>query len=734
MFANMFAESRCIAMQYTSQLRLKGNLTATNRLITPPLVKLHLSVQAGSMSSSMLVNEDAKKARELLDFQPQLRPRQQLGIGAASLASFFLLSAELVSPSVSVIISLIFALSIRSWLLEQQFQAVMRDASACGDEDSLFSSIPASELQLTGQESINVHYKAVQSKVPPSHSMTFYHGFGSNLFSFEDLFQMLRKDGSLSVSAIAHDCPGFGLSERKGNYGYYLLSTNGRIGSAVRERRETSKPPRARRSNPFMLSSDLDGTMVGIDDDGTQELKEFWASTHGCKLCYNTGRSFGSVLDLLREKKACLARPDALVCGVGAQIFLPSSSNQDGWKEDKEWSDSLDEGWDIGKVVSAVDRAIIEMAKASSSLPFTAYYRPKEDQQRHKCSLAVHVSLLGDVLASINADLDAGHVKRNVIISYHGDLRVLDIIPINGGKRNAMEYLRRLWGFSPDSTVAAGDSANDILMLDGEHRSIAVGNSQPDLRHWLEDKRAKGGKSLPVLTKASEAKGILEGLRHFGFIEAPKLILIGHSMGSLSASQEALRLHKEGVAVDGLVLIAPIIIAQSLAQAPQGLMWLIKGLMSAASLTLLCILRVVRPLVISLLRSLVRSKTFWTNGLSSSYADSSKLKERMVENYQLPSIVKGWEAGLCFFTESRLLPLPQDSDDLMTQLSNLPPSCPVLIVHGRQDRLVPLGNSIGLAKRLKCRLEVIEDCGHSPQEETPSALFKILCSFIKQHQ
>ncbi len=43
-------------------------------------------------------------------------------------------------------------------------------------------------------------------------------------------------------------------------------------------------------------------------------------------------------------------------------------------------------------------------------------------------------------------------------------------MPIKAGKLQALEYVRKRYGFPVGSTVACGDSGNDILMLAGERR------------------------------------------------------------------------------------------------------------------------------------------------------------------------------------------------------------------------------------------------------------------------
>jgi sucrose-6-phosphatase len=87
------------------------------------------------------------------------------------------------------------------------------------------------------------------------------------------------------------------------------------------------------------------------------------------------------------------------------------------------------------------------------------------------------------------------------------------------GKHEAMDYLRRKLGFSYESTVAAGDSGNDRAMFEGRNRGIIVGNSQPDLLDWLAAQRQQGvDDGRLVLTGKARARGILEGLAHFGFL------------------------------------------------------------------------------------------------------------------------------------------------------------------------------------------------------------------------
>lgn len=97
-------------------------------------------------------------------------------------------------------------------------------------------------------------------------------------------------------------------------------------------------------------------------------------------------------------------------------------------------------------------------------------------------------------------------------------LRFLDIVSKNAGKLEALNYVREQHGFDVKSTVACGDSGNDILMLSGENPAIVVSNAQPDLKEWLKSEISHDhNEERLFLATKHEAYGILEGLEKFEF-------------------------------------------------------------------------------------------------------------------------------------------------------------------------------------------------------------------------
>ena len=57
-----------------------------------------------------------------------------------------------------------------------------------------------------------------------------------------------------------------------------------------------------------------------------------------------------------------------------------------------------------------------------------------------------------------------------IIVSGIGSWRYVDCVSHCAGKLEALEYVRMLYGIALERCVAAGDSGNDILMLEGATR------------------------------------------------------------------------------------------------------------------------------------------------------------------------------------------------------------------------------------------------------------------------
>jgi sucrose-6-phosphatase len=245
----------------------------------------------------------------------------------------------------------------------------------------------------------------------------------------------------------------------------------------------------------FLLITDLDHTYVG-DDAALAILQEALSQhrqTYGTKIVYSTGRSPALYQQLQQEKH--LIQPDALVTSVGTEIYTHGIEAYD-----PEWADILSPGWDRSRVM--------DTAGHFSDL----VSQPDSEQRPFKVSYFLSEDVAADLLPRLELALNDAELDVRLIYSGGKDL---DILPAQGNKGLAMQFLRKRYGIDPSRTVACGDSGNDIaLFAVGEERGIIVGNARPELRTWYEENRQD---SL-YFAQAFCAGGILEGLKHFGFL------------------------------------------------------------------------------------------------------------------------------------------------------------------------------------------------------------------------
>jgi hypothetical protein len=245
----------------------------------------------------------------------------------------------------------------------------------------------------------------------------------------------------------------------------------------------------------FLFVTDLDNTLVG-DDDALIILDRELAAHRdrfGTKIVYATGRS-RYLYQVLAEEKNLLT-PDALITAVGTEMYF----DPNGTTYDEEWANILAQGWNREE--------ICQIAGKYSELQL----QPDSEQNPFKISYYLAEAVALQVLSYLSLDLsDRGY---DIKLVYSGG-QDLDLLPKNGDKGLALQFLRQKWQISPDLTVACGDSGNDIALFTGEEKGIIVGNAKSELAQWY---RQNQNESL-YFAQAHCAGGILEGLRHFGFL------------------------------------------------------------------------------------------------------------------------------------------------------------------------------------------------------------------------
>jgi pimeloyl-ACP methyl ester carboxylesterase len=188
-------------------------------------------------------------------------------------------------------------------------------------------------------------------------------------------------------------------------------------------------------------------------------------------------------------------------------------------------------------------------------------------------------------------------------------------------------------------------------------------------------------------------------IQYFGF---EKAILIGNSAGGLTALETALKYPDK---VLGLVLVDAAIynadaddfLFKLLTSTPQG--------------------RYLGPLV---------SRAFLGNSrdlLDLAWYDTDKLTPDILEGYEKPLKVENWDRALWELTLARKA----------YDCSKIPMiSVPSLVITGDNDKIVPVEDSVRLAKELPlAQLSIIQNTGHLPHEESPGEFLGIVMPFLR---
>ncbi|MDX2230264.1 MAG: sucrose-phosphate phosphatase [Leptolyngbyaceae cyanobacterium bins.349] len=245
----------------------------------------------------------------------------------------------------------------------------------------------------------------------------------------------------------------------------------------------------------FLFVTDLDNTLVG-DDHALADLNHQLArhrQEFGTQVVYSTGRSPALYRQLTTEKN--LLPPDFLILSVGTEIYLQNPDTPD-----PHWAQTLSQNWNRDQVIAIA-------AHFADLVP-----QPDTEQRPFKVSYFLTPDAAVEVMPQLETQLQAAGLDTQLI--YSGSLD-LDILPRRANKGQAMTFLREHLGIAAEHTVACGDSGNDLSMFcDRAERGIIVGNAMPELLTWHQAHPSPHR----YLAQAHCAGGILEGLKHFGFL------------------------------------------------------------------------------------------------------------------------------------------------------------------------------------------------------------------------
>jgi sucrose-phosphate synthase len=236
-----------------------------------------------------------------------------------------------------------------------------------------------------------------------------------------------------------------------------------------------------------LMITDIDNTLVGNDDSMHDLFTLLMERREELAWGVATGRSLELTIEAMTEHD--FPMPDILICSVGTEMYYgPDLRNDKGWQQhiSYQWKPEL-----IKEAMADFEFLVFQEAEGQRSHKISYYLEEKESR-----------------LTMIQHRLQEMKLRCQTIYS-HGQF--LDILPMRASKGKAIDYIRYKFDFSPRHVMVAGDSGNDEDMISGHARGLVVGNHSEEL---------EGLRGKPNIYFSSDeyAAGIMDGLRHYGFV------------------------------------------------------------------------------------------------------------------------------------------------------------------------------------------------------------------------
>ncbi|MCB9781727.1 MAG: HAD-IIB family hydrolase [Candidatus Omnitrophica bacterium] len=242
-----------------------------------------------------------------------------------------------------------------------------------------------------------------------------------------------------------------------------------------------------------LLITDIDNTLIG-DEESLESLKQvFEENKETLGFGVATGRYLESAVEALHDNG--IDRIDTIISSVGTEIYYGM-----GDFPDKGWASNLRAKWRPDRIREAL-----------SNLSFLYLQKDEMTQREFKISYDLDSGITPEeALPLVHHELTRAKANYNLVFS-HGTY--VDILPSRASKGKAIRYLSTKWKIPMEKVVTAGDSGNDRDMLVGKTAGIVVANRDPELDGL---KRTSG---RIYFAENGYAGGILEGLKHYGFIK-----------------------------------------------------------------------------------------------------------------------------------------------------------------------------------------------------------------------
>lgn len=266
----------------------------------------------------------------------------------------------------------------------------------------------------------------------------------------------------------------------------------------------------------LLLCTDLDRTLIPNGPQAESAIARKWfnqlTQRDEVSLVYVTGRDKALVLQAIKNYQ--LPVPDFVIADVGSTIYRIEKNH---WHHIEQWDDEISKDWN-GKS----NKFLQGLLKNYPELRIQEYSR----QKPHKLSYYVPLyTNQNKVLNEINSCFNNEGIQTNLIwsIDEAANIGLLDILPMSANKKHAIEFLMKLYRFSLDETIFAGDSGNDISVMASPIHSVLVANASDDVKKTAIQRASMNNESKTLYIAKGDCfgmngnycAGVLEGVMHY---------------------------------------------------------------------------------------------------------------------------------------------------------------------------------------------------------------------------
>lgn len=266
----------------------------------------------------------------------------------------------------------------------------------------------------------------------------------------------------------------------------------------------------------ILLATDLDRTLLpnGPQPESPEARPRFrrFVARPEVVLVYITGRHRALVEQAMADYD--LPLPDFVIGDVGTSVYAMEGNE---WQLDRFWSQRLADDWRHCRQTDLAgqleDLLPLRLQEPDRQTPYKLSYYAEATENPEP------------LLRQVRERLGRSKAHCNIVWSVNETTStgLLDILPVSASKLHALEFLQRQLKIPLERTVFAGDSGNDIEVLESEVPAVLVANAQESVRAAAVDRAAALGNSgrlylargdLPDLN-GNYAAGILEGVAHY---------------------------------------------------------------------------------------------------------------------------------------------------------------------------------------------------------------------------